>query len=133
MKATGSGNTRTISGCCSTTAQGMTPIPPPEAARLAAQLYAELDENSRALEMYRRFIDRYGAEARVRVADVEGAYAALTRIYARLADYAAQARLLVEESEQTRLPGKTRAAAAQKARQLRRARDGQAQLGAQLD
>jgi hypothetical protein len=94
----------------------------PESAWRAAQLYAELEENTRALEMYRLFVDRYGA--RVRVADLEGAYAALAMLHARLDDYRAEAHVLVEESEQKRIPAKARAAAARKARELRRDRDG---------
>lgn len=96
----------------------------PEAAWQAAELYAELEENARALEMYRRFIDRYAGNARVRITDIEKAYAALTMLHARLGDYRAAARVLVEQSEQKRLPAKTRAAAAQKARELRKDRDG---------
>lgn len=94
----------------------------PEAARLAADLYAELGEDTRAVEMYRRFLDVYGGQARL--VDVETAYQQLATRLARLGDYAAEARLLVAESEQSRLPDKTRAAAAQKARELRRDRDG---------
>ena len=96
----------------------------PEAALQAADAYAELDENARAIEMYRVFVDRYGALARVRVADVEKAYAALAMLHARLGDYRGQARVLVEESERKRLPAKARAAAARKARELRTDRDG---------
>jgi tetratricopeptide (TPR) repeat protein len=96
----------------------------PEAAWLAAELYAELEENARALEMYRRFIDRYASEAHVRVTDIEKGYAALATLHARLGDYRAAARALVEQSEQKRLPAKTRAAAAHKARELRKDRDG---------
>ena len=96
----------------------------PESAWRAAELYAELDESARALEMYRRFVDRYREHARVRVADLEQAYAALATLHARLGDYRAQALVLVEASEQKRLPAKARAAAARKARQLRAARDG---------
>jgi tetratricopeptide (TPR) repeat protein len=96
----------------------------PEAARLAAELYLELDETARALEMYRRFVENYRGEARVSVAELEKAYAALARLHARLGDYRAQALVLVEESEQKRLPAKARAAAARKARELRMDRDG---------
>jgi hypothetical protein len=96
----------------------------PEAAWLAAELYAELEENARAVDMYRRFIDRYASEARVRVTDIEKAYAALATLHARLGDYRAAARALVEQSEQQRLPAKTRAAAAHEARELRKDRDG---------
>jgi tetratricopeptide (TPR) repeat protein len=96
----------------------------PEAAWRAAELYAELGEHARAVEMYRRSIDRYAAEARVRAADVEKAYAALAMLHARLGDYRAQARVLVEESEQKRLPAQVRGAAARQARELRRDRDG---------
>ncbi|HXK16543.1 MAG TPA: hypothetical protein VNG33_01970, partial [Polyangiaceae bacterium] len=96
----------------------------PESAWRAADLYAELGEDARALEMYRAFIDRYGGEARGRVPDVERAYAALTRLHAQLNDYRAETRVLVEKSQQKQLPAKTRAAAARKARELRKDRDG---------
>ena len=95
-----------------------------ESAQLAAELYAELHEDARALEMYRLFVERYGAQTRVRVADLEKAYAALAMLHARLGDYRAAARMYVEESEQKRLSAKARAAAARKARELRRDREG---------
>ena len=96
----------------------------PESARLAAELYAELEEHARALEMYRVFVDRYAGVDRVRIADVEKAYAALAMLHARLGHYRAQALVLVEESKQKRLPAKVRASAALKARELRADRDG---------
>lgn len=94
-----------------------------ESTYLAAELYAELAEDTRALEMYRRFIDLYGAETRTRATDLEKAYAALAMLHARLGDYRAEARVLVEESEQKRLSAKAREAAARKARELRKNRE----------
>jgi SAM-dependent methyltransferase len=96
----------------------------PEAARLAAELYTVLEEHSRALDMYRFFLDHYGKDARVRPADLEKAYAALASLHARLGDHRARARVLFEQSEEQRLPAKARAAAARKARELRKDRDG---------
>jgi hypothetical protein len=96
----------------------------PEAARLAAELYAELAQPALALEMYRSFIDHYGGDAHVSVADLERAYTALATLHAQLGDYRAQARVFVEESERKQLSPKTRTEAARKARQLRLDRDG---------
>lgn len=96
----------------------------PEAARVAAELYAELGADLLACEMYRLFLDRYGTHARVSGLELERAYAALAGLYAHIGDYRTQARLLGEESKRTQLPSKVRAAAARKARELRADRGG---------
>lgn len=96
----------------------------PESAQRAAELYAELGDPARALEMYRVFVDRYAAHDRVRALDLQMAYTELARLHTELGDYRAAARALTEQSEQKRLPAAARAAAARKARQLRKARDG---------
>lgn len=96
----------------------------PEAARVAAELYAELGADLLACETYRLFLDRYGTHARVSGLQLEHAYAALAGLYAHIGDYRAEARLLAEESGRTSLPSKVRAAAARKARDLRADRGG---------
>jgi hypothetical protein len=60
----------------------------------------------------------------VSVKDVAGAYAALAMLHAELGDYRAEARLLAEQGGQTRLPARIRAAAARKAQELRKHREG---------
>lgn len=96
----------------------------PEATRLAAEIYAELGESARAIEMYRVFVERYAGKTGVRVSEIEQAYAALAMLQARIGDYRAAARTFVEQSEQKRLSAKTRAAAARRAGELRKERDG---------
>ena len=96
----------------------------PEATLRAAELYVELDQHALALQMYRLFLDRYGRSAHASAKDLEMSYAELVRLHARLGDYRAAARALVEQSEHERLPTKVRAAAARKARELRKDRDG---------
>lgn len=95
----------------------------PASTLRAAELYVELDQHALALEMYRRFVDRYGRD-RASAPDLERAYAELVRLHARLGDYRAAARALFEQSEHKRLPAQVRAAAARKARELRKDRDG---------
>lgn len=95
----------------------------PEATLRAAELYVELDQHALALEMYRRFVGLYGGSDRAPAADLQRAYAELARLHARLGDYRAAARALIEQSEQKRLPANMRAAAARKARDLRKDRD----------
>ena len=96
----------------------------PEAARSAAEIYAELGESAWASEMYRVFLERYAGKAGVRVAETEKAYAALAMMQARSGDYRAAARTYAEESGEKKISAKTRAAAERRARELRKDRDG---------
>lgn len=95
----------------------------PDATLRAAELYAELDQRALALEMYRRFVDRYGSGDGAHAPDLERAYAELVMLHTQLGDYRAAARALIEQSKQKRLPATLRAAAGRKARELRRDRD----------
>jgi hypothetical protein len=96
----------------------------PEATLRAAELYVELDQHALALELYRRFVDRYGGSDRARAPALEKAYAELARLHAVVGDYRAAAGVLSEQSHQKRLPAQARAAAARAARELRKDRDG---------